>query len=293
MKKGIIIKSLSGFYYVETEDGQMLECRARGKFRLEGKNPLVGDHVLAEINDGNTGTIKEILERKNSFVRPPVANLDMMIIIASGSIPVTSPYLIDRVAAVAELRNCEPVICINKNDLNTGDELYDIYSSTGLRTLRTSAKTEQGLKELEELIAGKICAFTGNSGVGKSSIMNALKPSFRISTGEVSKKLGRGRHTTRHVELFRLDNGAMVADTPGFSAFYDENEISDPDELKYGFREFAPYLDNCRFRDCAHVRESGCAVINAVKEGRIKNTRHSSYVSMYDEAQEALRNKYK
>lgn len=292
MKKGIIIKALSGFYYVETEDGKVVECRARGKFRLEEKTPLVGDYVRVDNIVGSTGTLAEILPRKNSFVRPPVANIDMMVIIASGTIPVTSPYLIDRITAVAELKNCEPVICINKNDLDPGDELFDIYSATGLITIRTSAKTKLGLDELSAVTAGKICAFTGNSGVGKSSILNALKPDFRLSTGEVSIKLGRGRHTTRHVELLKLDNGAMVADTPGFSAF-DRYDMFKPEELKYAFREFLPFLDSCRFRDCAHVKESGCSVRDAVREGKIKSSRHKSYIMMYEAAVEAEKNKYK
>ncbi|NLL40187.1 MAG: ribosome small subunit-dependent GTPase A [Clostridiales bacterium] len=294
MKKGIIVKALSGFFYVETEDGKIIECRARGKFRLEEKTPLVGDYVYIDNISDNTGTLAEILPRKNSFIRPPVANLDMMVIVASGTVPVTTPYLIDRIVAVAELRNCEPVICINKIDLDPGDELFDIYSATDIKTIRTSAKTGLGMDELSAVTAGKICAFTGNSGVGKSSILNALKPDFRLSTGEVSKKLGRGRHTTRHVELFSLDNGAKVADTPGFSSFnFDRDDELKPEELKFGFREFAPYLDTCRFRDCAHVKERGCSVINAVSEGKIKSSRHSSYVMMYEAAQEAEKNKYK
>ena len=211
----------------------------------------------------------------------------MLVVIASGAIPVTDPFLIDRVVSIAESRNCEPVICINKCDLDAAETLYQTYLAAGFTTLRVSAETGEGIDRLREVIAGKSCAFTGNSGVGKSSILNALEPDFGLETGAVSEKLGRGRHTTRHVELFRLSNGAVVADTPGFSSFDTElHELWRPEDLPGTFREFRPYLDQCRFQGCAHVKEKGCAVRQAVKEGKIAPSRHASYVRLYEQAKE-------
>ena len=198
----------------------------------------------------------------------------------------TDPFLIDRVVSIAEGRDCEPVICINKCDLDAAEELYQTYRKAGFLTLRVSAETGEGIPELAAAIAGKVSAFTGNSGVGKSSILNALEPEFRLQVGEVSDKLGRGRHTTRHVELFRLSSGAIVADTPGFSFDTEGMELRRPEELQYTFREFAPYLDQCRFTGCAHVKEKGCAVLAAVKAGEITPSRHASYVRLYEQAKE-------
>ena len=228
-----------------------------------------------------------VLPRKNEFQRPAVANIDQLVIIASGATPVTDPFLIDRVVSIAEGRSCESLICINKCDLDAAQALYDTYRRAGFPTLRVSAETGEGIPELRVAIAGKVSAFTGNSGVGKSSILNALEPGFHIKVGQVSEKLGRGRHTTRHVELFRLGNGAIVADTPGFSSFdTDQMELKRPEELQYAFREFAPYLDGCRFTGCAHVKEKGCAVLAALAEGRIAPSRHASYVRLYEQARE-------
>ncbi|GAA6455711.1 ribosome small subunit-dependent GTPase A [Flavonifractor plautii] len=285
--EGIILKALSGFYYVDGGDGVLVACRGRGKFRHQRITPLVGDRVIFTPLDSGAGILDEILPRRNEFQRPAVANIDQLVVIASGAIPVTDPFLIDRVVSIAEGRNCQPVICINKCDLDAAEELYQTYRAAGFPTLRVSAETGEGLEELSGAIAGKVSAFTGNSGVGKSSILNALEPGFRLQVGEVSDKLGRGRHTTRHVELFRLRSGAIVADTPGFSSFdTEEIELRRPEELQYTFREFAPYLEQCRFTGCSHVKEKGCAVIAAVKAGEIAPSRHASYVRLYQQAKE-------
>ena len=281
--EGIIFKALSGFYYVNC-GGQTITCRARGKFRHEKVMPLVGDHVLLTSQGDGTGMVDEILPRKNFFHRPAVANIDLLVVVASGAIPVTDPFLIDRVIAMAERRNCEIVICFNKWDLEKPQNLVQIYKNAGFPTLQISAKTGEGLSQLSRLIAGKVCAFTGNSGVGKSSILNVLESDFHLQVGEVSEKLGRGRHTTRHVELFQLKNGTIVADTPGFSAFVEDGGGCSPEEIAFFFREFTPYLDRCKFVGCAHVKEKGCAVLKALAEGKISVTRHNSYVQLYRQA---------
>ena len=286
MSRGRIEKALSGFYYVNT-GAETLQCRARGKFRREGMSPLVGDWVQVRDLGGGEGFVEAVEPRRNVFSRPAAANIDQLVILASAAIPVTEPYLIDRISAIAALKGCQVLLCLNKCDLNTADELYDIYSHSALPVLRISAETGEGLEELSGAIAGKVSTFTGNSGVGKSSILNALEPGFRLQVGEVSDKLGRGRHTTRHVELFRLRSGAIVADTPGFSSFdTEEIELRRPEELQYTFREFAPYLEQCRFTGCSHVKEKGCAVLAAVKAGEIAPSRHASYVRLYQQAKE-------
>ena len=284
MSEGIIRKALSGFYYVD--DGQtVLSCRARGKHRYARFTPLVGDRVRFTPLEEGSGTLDEILPRKNEFYRPAVANIDLLVVVASQAVPVTDPFLIDRVAAIAAGRGCETLICVNKCDLERGEGLARIYEQAGFPTLRVSAGTGEGMEALRQAIAGRVCAFTGNSGVGKSSILNALEADFNLATGEVSDKLGRGRHTTRHVELFRLSCGALAADTPGFSSFdADRMELARKEELQYAFREFVPYLGRCRFQDCAHVKEKGCAVLAAVREGKISVTRHQSYVRLYEQA---------
>ena len=287
MSRGQIVKALSGFYYVAAEEGGIIRCRARGKFRKDGMSPLVGDWVEVREIQGDEGMVWAIGPRKNAFARPAVANIDQLVVVASQAIPQTDPFLIDRVSSIAALKGCPTLLVLNKCDLDRADELREIYEGAGITTVTVSAETGEGISDLIPLLQGKLSAFTGNSGVGKSSILNAIEPSFSISTGEVSEKLGRGRHTTRHVELFRLDSGAIVADTPGFSSFdTEEMELRRPEELQYTFREFAPYLDQCRFTGCAHVKEKGCAVLAAVKAGEIPASRHQSYVRLYQQAKE-------
>ena len=284
--EGTILKALSGFYYVD--DGEnVTACRGRGKLRHAKVTPLVGDRVEFTPLGGGQGALETVLPRKNQFHRPAVANIDQLVIIASQAIPITDPFLIDRVTVIAEGNRCESLICINKCDLASGADLAAIYQAAGFPTLQVSAETGEGLEELRDRIAGKISAFTGNSGVGKSSILNALEPGIALKTGEVSQKLGRGRHTTRHVELIRLSCGALVADTPGFSSFeLDKGELFRKEELAGRFREFAPYLDQCQFQDCAQIKEKGCAVLSAVRAGKIPGSRHESYVRLYEQAKQ-------
>ena len=283
MVEGRIQKALSGFYYVDT-GSELLTCRARGKFRKDGISPLVGDRVeVRELGNGD-GFLEKILPRRNAFARPAVANIDQLVVIASGAIPRTDPFLIDRVAAIAALKGCEVIILLNKCDLDSADELYGIYRAAGFQTLRVSAETGEGLEALKPLITGKLSAFTGNSGVGKSSLLNALDSEFHIQVGEVSDALGRGRHTTRHVELFRLSCGAEIVDSPGFSSFEtDELNLELKHRLPETFREFGPYLDRCRFVGCSHTKEKGCAVLEAVRRGDIQKSRHDSYLRLYEE----------
>ena len=284
MSRGQIVKALSGFYYVAAEEGGIIRCRARGKFRKDGMSPLVGDWVEVREIQGDEGMVWAIGPRKNAFARPAVANIDQLVVVASQAIPQTDPFLIDRVSSIAALKGCPTLLVLNKCDLDRADELREIYEGAGITTVTVSAETGEGISDLIPLLQGKLSAFTGNSGVGKSSILNAIEPSFSISTGEVSEKLGRGRHTTRHVELFTLGCGARVVDTPGFSSFDGaELNLEWKEHLPETFPEFRPYLDQCRFVGCSHTKEKGCAVLQAVKGGRIPKSRHTSYVRLFQE----------
>lgn len=278
---GIVFKAISGFYYIEAH-GETIECTARGRFRHDNVSPLVGDSVEYTVTQEGKGVISGLLPRRNCFVRPPIANLDQMVIIASACVPVTDPYLVDRMTVIARANNCDCIICLNKSDVTHADELYDIYSRTGYRTIHTSAKTGEGIEQLREELNGRVSAFTGNSGVGKSSILNALDKDAGIPVGDVSQKLGRGRHTTRHVELFSIGD-AVIADTPGFSAFDTEKmPLVKKEDVASMFLEFEPHLGGCRFTNCAHVKEIGCSILDALAEGKISKSRHDSYVRLYD-----------
>ena len=285
LQQGVIIRALSGFYDVDTGEGTV-RCRARGKLRKEHMTPLVGDRVKFQMS-GDSGYVQEILPRKNSFVRPAVANVDALVMMASQVNPVTEPFLIDRVAAIAAQQQVELILVINKCDLDPADRLYDLYRDTGITVLRLSAATGDGVEALRAKLSGKLAAFTGNSGVGKSSLLNILYPEAQMATGDVSQKLGRGRHTTRHVELFTLPDGTRIMDTPGFSAFdTDQMDLGTPENLALAFPEFAPYLGLCRFDDCAHIKETGCAVLEALEAGKIQKSRHDSYVRLYNQIKE-------
>ena len=285
LRQGVIIRALRGFYDVDTGEGTV-RCRARGKLRKERVTPLVGDRVQFQMS-GDSGYVQEILPRKNSFIRPAVANVDVLVMMASQVNPVTEPFLIDRVAAIAAQQQVELILVINKCDLDPADRLYEIYRNTGVTVLRLSAVTGDGVEALRARLSGKLAAFTGNSGVGKSSLLNILYPEAQMATGDVSEKLGRGRHTTRHVELFTLPDGTRIMDTPGFSAFdTDQMDLGTPENLALAFPEFAPYLGHCRFDDCAHVKEAGCAVLEALEEGKIQKSRHDSYVRLYAQIKE-------
>ena len=281
--QGRIIRSISGFYDVATPRGTVT-CKARGILRKERVTPLTGD--LAEISlEGKKGMVEAILPRKNCFIRPAVANVDALVVFASNVNPVTEPFLIDRVAAIALSQGVEVILCINKGDLDPAEALAGIYTRAGFPVIRTSAVTGEGVEELRESLRGRITAFTGNSGVGKSSILNRLCPYLALPTGEVSEKLGRGRHTTRHVELYQLGENTYVADTPGFSSFdTDRMEWILTENLPLAFPDFDPFLGRCQFRDCTHRKEPCCAVREAVAAGKIEKTRYESYLRLYEQA---------
>ena len=280
---GRIVRSLSGFYDVQTPDG-VITCRGRGHLRKGQEIPLTGDMVEITTAQGK-GMVEKILPRRNRFIRPAVANVDALVVFASNVNPVTEPFLIDRVAAIAGNQDVEVHICVNKCDLDTGADLARIYRNAGFPVIQASAITGEGVEQLRQLIKGKLTAFTGNTGVGKSSMLNALCPQLQLATGEVSQKLGRGRHTTRHVELYRLDDDTFVADTPGFSSFdTDQMDVILKENLQYTFPDFAPYLGKCQFHDCSHRAEPGCAVRQALDAGELESTRYESYLRLYEKA---------
>lgn len=280
--KGIIIKAISGFYYVSS-GREVIECKARGKFRLLGQTPLVGDVCEVECTEPGKGVLSAILPRKNELVRPPVANIDKLCIICSEAPPVTDTFLIDKICVIAEYKNIQPVIVINKCDIEAGENLFKTYSQAGYNVIRTSARTGQGIADLEEALSEGITAFTGNSGVGKSSLLNRVLSGVSLATGDISEKIGRGKHTTRAVELYCAGGGIYVADTPGFSAF-DLKMLEDikKDELCLNFAEFTPFVEHCKFTGCSHTKEEGCAVIQAFQSGQISKSRFDSYLMLYD-----------
>ena len=281
MSTGRIIRSLSGFYEVQTEEG-MVTCRARGSLRRTGETPLTGDLVEISVEKGK-GMVEKILPRRNQFVRPAVANVDALVVFAANVNPITEPFLIDRVAAIAGDQGVEVILCVNKCDLDPAVDLVRIYRHAGFQVISASAETGAGVEQLRDLIRGKLVAFTGNSGVGKSSILNRLCPELNLPVGEVSEKLGRGRHTTRHVELYHLGEETYVADTPGFSSFdTDQMDVMLKENLQYAFPDFGRYIGSCQFHDCSHRKEPGCAVTAALAAGEIEASRYDSYLKLYE-----------
>ena len=279
--QGVITKAISGFYYVNTGDC-IYECKARGSFRKAEVSPVVGDRVVISAS-GNKGVVEEILERKNLLTRPTVANIDKLFIVSSHSFPSPDTFIIDRLTAVCEYNKITPVIIFNKCDSGSFTEFEKIYNNTPYNVYTVSAKTGEGLQNIREEIGNNICAFAGNSGVGKSSILNAIIPNLQLKTGEISEKLGRGRHTTRHTELFACGDG-FVVDTPGFSSFEGEKQnFNFKEALAECFPEFTDCLDLCKFTSCTHTCEKGCAVLDAVRSNNIEISRHNSYVKLYNE----------
>ena len=284
-QEGRIIRSLSGFYDVQTLEG-VVTCRGRGSLRRQGESPLCGDRVLITREQGK-GMIERILPRQNRFVRPAVANVDALVVFAANTNPVTEPFLIDRVAAIAADQEVAVYLCVNKCDLDPAVDLIRIYRNAGFSVIPASAETGEGVEELRKLIRGKLTAFTGNTGVGKSSMLNALCPRLELATGQVSEKLGRGRHTTRHVQLYCLEEDTYVADTPGFSSFdTDQMDVLLKENLQYAFPDFAPYLGQCRYHDCSHRKEPDCALRAAVEAGQVEKTRYESYLRLYEKAEQ-------
>lgn len=280
---GRIIQSISGFYYVEAADA-VIECKAKGSFRKKHIVPLVGDTVKVEMT-GDKGTVAEICDRKNFLVRPPVANIDMLLIVASADNPRPNLYVIDKMSAIARFHNIEPVIIFTKSDLADVSEYIKIYEKTSMQVFSCSSKNNSGFDVFDELIKDKVCVLSGNSGVGKSSLLNVLVPELKLETNEISDKLGRGKHTTRSVSLYKV-KGGFIADTPGFSSLDFEN-ISEriyKEELADCFPEFSEYTDGCKFAtNCSHINDKGCSVVQAVENGLIAKQRHESYMRMYEE----------
>lgn len=283
--EGIILKGIGGFYYVEAAD-EIYECKARGVFRKSGIKPLAGDRVEISVNDKAENTIDVIKERSSLMLRPPVANIDRLFIVASAKEPSPVMLIIDRLTAIAVSRGIEPVIVFTKSDLARVDEYVEIYRNAGIKTIAVSSVNGEGVEEVKAELKNHISAFCGNSGVGKSTLLNAINPSLGLKTAEISDKLGRGRHTTRQSELFRVEGG-YVADTPGFSSLeLEESEIILKDDLPYAFPEFEQYLGQCKFTTCLHVKDKGCRVIEAVENGEIPRSRHESYCAMMEQAKE-------
>ena len=286
IRNGRIIKGIGGFYYVETEE-QLYSCKARGVFRKKGITPLAGDLVEIRLGEDGTGYVEEILPRKNFLTRPPVANIDQLIVVTSVCDPSPNSLLIDEAIAAAEDKEIEPVVVVSKTDLESGEWLRDIYEKAGIPFFAVSSVTDEGIEAVKSLLKGKVTAFTGNSGVGKSSLLNRIDPRLALETGEISQKLGRGRHTTRKVELLKLGDDTYVADTPGFSSIsLEQCDLVRKENLQFCFREFEPYRNQCKFPSCSHTCEKGCAVLQAVQEGEIHLSRHTSYVAMYNEVKD-------
>lgn len=289
MVKGIILKGIAGFYYVKTDDG-LFECKARGKFKNQKLTPLVGDRVLILPENEEKGTIEEIEERKTELIRPAVANIDHSVIVFAVQNPDPNRILLDKMTVLSIAAGVIPIICFNKIDgdqKGLGKKLKGVYESAGFRVILTSWKTGEGIEELKEAIQDKVTVFAGPSGVGKSSLLNKLQKGLSLKTGDLSEKIKRGKHTTRHTELMPLDHGGWVVDTPGFTSLdLDFIELS---ALKDFFPEFETYEDDCRFDDCVHINEPGCGVIAAVDSFKISGQRYESYRYLYQEIKNTRR----
>lgn len=279
--KGIIVRAYGGYYYVQ-DDGREWECLLRGRFRHEKQQVLVGDKVEFRPGREKNGVIERVLPRRSALVRPPVANVDQAVIVFAVKEPDPSPALLDRFLITADMNKIEPLICFNKVDLSPDGrvDLLPRYKEN-YPVFLTSAKTGQGLEQLRQSLYGRVSVFAGPSGVGKSTIINSLLPGLRLKTGEISKKIGRGKHTTRRVELITLPGGGLVADTPGFSTL--DLPDMEPVELASYFPEFDTYLEGCRFTGCLHYKEPGCAVKEAVLLGEIENSRYKQYIEFLED----------
>lgn len=280
---GYIVKGIGGFYYVKTAEG-IVECKPRGIFRKQKITPVAGDEVTLETENG-AAVIAQIAPRKNVFVRPPVANLDVLFLVASTTQPTPSTLVLDKLSAIAVDKGVQPVIVCTKGDLAEAEFLRSAYEKSTLPFIRIDYETGAGLDEVKQWITGRLCAFCGNSGVGKSTLLNHLAPELKRETGQISRKLGRGRHTTREVEIFEICGGRL-ADTPGFASLEAQKLCRIPkDELQHTFPEFEPYFGQCRFTGCSHRSETGCAVRQALEAGKISQSRYASYLAMYAEAE--------
>ena len=293
--QGKIVKGIAGFYYVHVVGFGIYECRARGIFRKENKKPLVGDNVEIEILDDKDmeGNLVKILPRKNELIRPAVANVDQALVVFAAAKPDPHFNLLDRFLVMMEAKGIRTVLCFNKEDI-AGEsritELKEIYENCGCRVIFISALKKQNIEEVKDVLQGSTTVVAGPSGVGKSSLINLLQSGVKMETGEISRKIERGRHTTRHSELITLNEDSYIMDTPGFSSLY-VNDF-EKDELKYYFPEFTPYNDQCRFHGCDHVHEPGCAVKEAVDQGKIHEIRYRDYLEMYQEQQEKEKRRY-
>ncbi len=282
--EGIILKAVGGLCITETPEG-IFECKVRGIFRQKNISPCAGDKVILTEISGNTALVSEILPRKNSLIRPPLANLDNIVFVISTCEPAPNLTLLDKFLAIAEFKKIKSIIAVTKLDIQKNAALADIYKNSGAELLEIDYDMPESYMDLYNMASGKITAFTGNTGVGKSTLLNHIDNSLDLKTGEISKKLGRGRHTTRNVELHKLLNGGYIADTPGFSTFDTQRyDTILKDELADCFPEFREYEGKCRFQDCSHTKEKGCAILSAVESGKIPRSRHNSYLEMYEEA---------
>ena len=282
--EGIIIKGIGGFYYVDSGE-EIYECRGRGKFRKEGITPLVGDRVVCLADtEALTGTVYEIRDRESVLIRPAVANVTQMAAVFSPENPKPNLSVIDKMITSAIYAGIKPIICVNKTDISDGGEYEDIYERAGFETIMLSAKENINIDRLKDCLKDEITVFAGNSGVGKSSLLNAVFGEERFETGDVSGRVERGRHTTRHSELIMIEEGTFVLDTPGFSSLFIDR--FEEDEVKDYFQEFAPYAEQCRFQGCSHTHEPDCGVKKALEEGRISRIRYENYVNIYQELKE-------